>query len=179
MEKSPFYAVVDCGGVGYRLSITLATYESLPPAGNEVRLLAHLLHREDGMELFGFCDARERELFEKLISVTRVGPRLALAILSGAPFERIISAIATGDVETLAAIPKVGKKTAERIVMELRDKFELPTPVPQEDELFAQAVDALVVLGFSRSEATKAVARAVSENPNMQLDEIIKVALRG
>jgi len=178
-EKGTTYAVVDCAGVGYFLTISLYTYEQLPEVGERVRLLVHLVHREDLMELYGFATRQERDLFRRLISVSRVGPRVAVAMLSRVEPAELSQMIQTGDVAQLSKLPKVGKKTAERIILELRGKIpETSEAQFERDETFAQAVDALEALGFSRTEAISAVSRAKKSAPEASVDELIKIALR-
>ena len=178
-EKGTTYAVVDCAGVGYFLTISLYTYEQLPEVGERVKLFVHLVHREDLMELYGFATRQERELFRRLISVSRVGPRVAVAMLSRVEPAELLQMIQTGNVAELSKIPKVGKKTAERIILELRGKIpETSEAQFERDETFAQAVDALEALGFSRTEAISAVSKAKKSAPEAPVDELIKIALR-
>ncbi len=177
--KNSTSAVIDCGGVGYFLMIPVSTYERLPAVGSRVKLFVHLVHREDTMELYGFSSPAERELFRQLISVSRVGPRVAIAILSGSEPDRLVEIIKSGDVRALAKIPRVGKKTAERIIMELREKLGAePATEVITDDTTAEAIGALEALGFSRSEAVSAVAKAKKIAPDAPVDELIKLALK-
>ena len=123
LEKHPNQAVVEAGGVGYDVAIPISTYSSLPEAGKEVRLRIHTHVREDALALFGFLTQDEKLLFERLISVSGIGPKLAITVLSGLAAADLIAAIRAGEVERLVRIPGVGKKTAERMVLELREKL--------------------------------------------------------
>ena len=123
LEKHPNQAVVDVGGVGYDVTIPVSTYAHLPEAGAEVRLRIHTHVREDALALFGFLTQDEKALFEKLISVSGIGPKMAMAVLSGIPALDLIANIRRGEVDRLVRIPGVGKKTAERMILELREKL--------------------------------------------------------
>ena len=180
---APERVVVDVGGVGYQVSISLATYYELEKAGAEgrVRLFVHTHVREDQIALFGFWTEREKEIFERLIEVSGIGPRLAQVVLSGMPPEDLASALAAGDVARLTRIPGVGKKTAERMVVELRDKVAaLATEVPaaasgaSDDELVA----ALVNLGYKPAAAEKAVGETRKAAPEAAFHELLRLALR-
>ena len=124
LEKHPNQVIVDVAGVGYDLMVPISTFSSLPNAGNEVRLHVHTHVREDALALFGFMSTDEKLLFERLITVSGIGPRLAVSILSGLATPDLVAAIRGGSVEHLVRIPGVGKKTAERMVIELRDKLD-------------------------------------------------------
>ncbi len=164
ISKHPNQAIVECAGVGYDVTITVPTFSELPPAGTEVALFIHTHVREDALALFGFLRVQEKQLFEKLISVSGIGPKLAITILSGMATEQMVSAIRGADVARLTKIPGIGKKTAERMVLELRDKLEAfgatPEVVPvspvEEDVL-----SALVNLGYQRPAAERAVNAAI------------------
>jgi len=178
VSKTPVRAVVECAGVGYLLTITLSTYETLPETGKPAKLLVHLVHKEDAMELYGFATADEREFFRKLIAITRVGPKLAMAILSGTTMQNLANAVALGDISTISKIPRVGKKTAERIVLELKGKLEHTAEHVVGDEIVSSAIAALVGLGFTPKEAYDEVFRVKAKNPNASLDELIRFSLR-
>lgn len=164
ISKHPNQAIVDCGGVGYDVTITVPTFTDLPACGAEVALFIHTHVREDALALFGFLRAQEKQLFERLISVSGIGPKLAITILSGMPTELMVAAIRGGDVARLTKIPGIGKKTAERMVLELRDKLEafgtvqevVPVSPIEEDVL-----SALVNLGYQRAAAERAVGAAM------------------
>jgi Holliday junction DNA helicase RuvA len=168
LRKEPQEAVVDVGGVGYRVAIPLSTFYRIGEPGNEVTLLTHTHVREDTLALFGFLTAAEQALFERLIAVSGVGPRLALSILSGIEAPDLVSALRSSDVVRLTRIPGVGKKTAERLVLELKDKVqglaatEAPAP-PTAASAKEDLVSALLHLGYSRPEAEKGVGRALRE----------------
>lgn len=164
-EKHPGQAIVDVNGVGYELTIPISTFSKLPDTGSEVRLRVHTHVREDALLLYGFLTQDEKSLFEKLVSVTGIGPKLAVTVLSGLAAGDLQTAIRRGDVERLVRIPGVGKKTAERIILELRDK--LPAPVGDEAAPAAalSAIDqdvlsALLNLGCARPAAEAAVKKA-------------------
>src|ERR1700727_4097829 len=127
LEKHPNQAVVEAGGVGYDVTIPVSTYTHLPDTGAEVRLRIHTHVREDALSLYGFLTQDEKALFEKLISVTGIGPKMAMAVLSGIPVLDLIAHIRRGEVQRLVRIPGVGKKTAERMILELRDKLPAPS----------------------------------------------------
>ena len=167
LSKTPQTAVVEAGGVGYEVTISIPTFTALPGEGNEVALLVYTHVREDALALFGFTTATEKRLFEKLLSISGIGPKLAITVLSGLPPERLIAAIHGQDHATLTRIPGVGKKTAERIVLELKDKLNelAPTTIagvatPMSEDVLS----ALVNLGYPRATAQKAVEAAVGRN---------------
>src|SRR5690348_1982954 len=124
LEKHPNHAIVDVNGVGYELTIPVSTFSSLPENGIEVRLRVHTHVREDSLALFGFATPAEKAVFEKLIGVTGIGPKLAVTVLSGLDAKELVAAIRGGQIEALVRIPGVGKKTAERMIVELRDKLD-------------------------------------------------------
>lgn len=186
-RKGPSEVILDVGGVGYRILVSLATFYALPDEGEEVTLETYTGVREDAIHLYGFRDRREKRLFEQLITVSKIGPKLALNILSGIEAEDLRAAIAGGDVARLATVPGVGVKTAERMVVELRDKITALEPgiargaaaagIPGEARQDADdAVAALVNLGYRRKEAEKAVARASRDGAGA-LEEMIRRAL--
>ena len=184
LSLTPELAVVDVHGVGYAVSLPLPTYYELQklPAGAEVSLFVHTHVREDALALYGFWTERERALFERLITVSGVGPRLARAILSGLPPEVLLAALAAGDVARLTRIPGVGRKTAERLVLELREKAaELAaTPAadatrePDDEDLLV----ALVNLGYRRADAEKALADVRRESAGAGVPELLRMALK-
>jgi len=180
IEKRPDEAVIDVNGVGYRLFISLATYEKLPALGEKTALSAVTVAREDALSLFGFHDAEEKEVFGKLVSVSRVGPKLALQILSGVNASDLKSIIAQRDEAALSRVHGVGKKTAERIILELKDKF---ISVPGETTTFGAAphisdsIEALINLGYKRAQAEKAVMK-VSADGESELSTIIRKSLK-
>lgn len=169
ISKNPNQAIVDCGGVGYDVTISVATFSELPPEGVEASLYVHTHVREDQIALFGFADTREKRLFEKLLSISGIGPKLAITILSGISAERLVVAIRGGDHGTLTKIPGIGKKTAERIVLEIKDKLDdLAVPVSDGGVHHGPAADdalsALVNLGYPRPVAQKAIETAIERD---------------
>ena len=184
----PAYAVVEAGGVGYKCSTTTSTLAQLPPRESEVTLYTFLYLREDNMELFGFATEEELRCFRMLISVSGVGPKAALAILSGTTPQRLMLSIAAGDVKALKA-PGVGPKLTQRIVLELRDKVSaedvgrgvampfFPQAAAGGGEMStqAEAISALVALGYGQTDAASVVARLDGALP---VDELIKAALK-
>jgi holliday junction DNA helicase RuvA len=163
ITRHPNQAIVDVGGVGYDVAISVPTFSELPPLGSEVSLQIHTHVREDQIALYGFLRAEEKQLFQKLITVSGIGPKLGITILSGMPADEMANAISRNDVARLTKIPGIGKKTAERMVLELRDKLPVskveaaqvapPLSAVQEDVL-----SALVNLGYQRSAAEKALS---------------------
>ncbi len=187
-ERSAAHAVVECGGVGYLVSVSTNTAAALPRVGETVALRTRQVVREDSVQLFGFADAEELQLFDLLIAVNGVGPRLALAVLSGLRPQALARAIRDEQIGALVAIPGIGRKTAERLVVELRDKLEPlgfsagapaprgAAPVPR-DERFEDAVAALRTLGYTAAQATEAVRRAAEGGEALSLEDLVKRAL--
>ncbi len=178
--KHPNQAIVETGGVGYDVTISVPTFSELPAAGNEVALHIHTHVREDAIALFGFLRAEEKKLFEKLISVSGIGPKLAITILSGMAAADMVSAIRGNDVARLTRIPGIGKKTAERMVLELRDKLEgfgaapvAPAATPAEEDVLS----ALVNLGYQRAAAERAVAAAARGGNGANFDTLFRDSL--
>jgi Holliday junction DNA helicase RuvA len=166
--RRPEAVVVDCGGVGYRLAISAETLRHVPAAGKEVTLHSHLVVRDDQIALYGFATEEERDLFLMLIGVQAVGPKVALAVLSGGPPRELIGALAAGDAARLQAVPGIGKRTAERIIVELREKVGSaddgdPISVHRGDDPRLLARDGLVGLGFSHQEAAEMLESAPTE----------------
>lgn len=185
IEASPDDAVIDVSGVGYRLLISAATYHQLPEPGEQVLVLAHLHVKEDLMHLYGFLEEEERQLFRLLLSISGVGPKLALAILSGLQVQEIQEAIVSNMPERLFEISGVGKKTAARIVLELRDRIlKLQPPGGtktsfrvSDSSIRDDAVNALVTLGFSRSVAQKAVIGSLATLREPRLEDLVRESL--
>jgi Holliday junction DNA helicase RuvA len=167
LHKKPNLVLIDVHGVGYEVSIPLTSFYELPDEGNEVLLKVHTHVREDALALFGFCSQREKDFFVKLISISGIGPKLAVSILSGAKVEELAQAIAEGNLARLTAIPGVGRKTAERVVLELKSQIT-PFLLPEQaraagapagaDALHEDILSALVNLGYPRAGAEKALA---------------------
>jgi Holliday junction DNA helicase RuvA len=171
--KSPNQAIVDCNGVGYDVTISVATFSELPAEGAEAKLFIHTHVREDQIALFGFADTQEKRLFERLLTISGIGPKLAITVLSGISSERLVAAIRGGDYATLTKIPGIGKKTAERLVLELKDKLDdmaVPTAAattgPHHGPVADDALSALINLGYPRPIAQKAIEAAIEKNPS-------------
>ncbi|HEY2039303.1 MAG TPA: Holliday junction branch migration protein RuvA [Edaphobacter sp.] len=171
LSKSPNQAIVDCNGVGYDVNISVSTFSELPVEGAEARLFIHTHVREDQIALFGFADTQEKRLFERLLTISGIGPKLAITVLSGISSERLVAAIRGGDHATLTKIPGIGKKTAERVVLELKDKLEdmaVPTASaktgPHHGPAADDALSALINLGYPRPVAQKAIEAAIEKN---------------
>ena len=168
ITRHPNQAIVDAGGVGYDVTISVPTFSELPPLGGEVSLHIHTHVREDQLALYGFLRPEEKQLFEKLLTVSGIGPKLAITILSGMPTDEMVNAIRGNDVARLTKIPGIGKKTAERMVLELRDKLavagnEPAAVMPSFSALQEDVLSALVNLGYQRAAAEKALG-AVEKN---------------
>lgn len=187
VAKGPSMAVVMCGGLGYEVDIPLSTGFELPEAGAQVHLYTHFVVREDHQALHGFSRENERDLFRILIKVNGVGAKLAMAILSTLDAEEVVDCVRLGDINTLTSIPGIGKKTAERLIMDVADKVEhlawigqdearRPTPKASQDPRCEEAESALVALGYKPKDAAKAVAGALQES--MTVQELIRTALK-
>jgi holliday junction DNA helicase RuvA len=178
------HVVIECGGVGYRLSVSSQTLEQVPAVGREASLLAHLILRDDGIQLYGFASEAERELFLRLISVAGVGPKMALAALSGSPPGEIRKAIAAGDAKRFQVVPGIGRKTAERVIVELRESIagELASQTgaePASDDSRGLAREGLVALGYDPVEAEEMLDAAVGElGSDAAPEALIQTALR-
>lgn len=183
-RKDPTAVVLDVHGVGYGAFVTLSTFERLPDIGGEVMLVTYLHVREDAMQLYAFIDEAERHMFRDLLSITGIGARMAMTILSGSGADALRAHIAAGDVAALTRIPGVGKKTAERIVVELRDRVGRMAPgvalgVPTAGSMREEALLALQALGYPRAQAEKALAKAEAGLPSDRLStsELIRATL--
>jgi Holliday junction DNA helicase RuvA len=180
ISKHPNQAIVEAGGVGYDVAITVPTFSDLPTVGSEVALHIHTHVREDAIALFGFLRSDEKQLFEKLITVSGIGPKLAITILSGMPTADMVGAIRANDHARLTRIPGIGKKTAERMCVELRDKLEGFGETPAAAPVSPAAEDvisALTNLGYQRAVAEKAVERAIASAGREDFDAIFRAAL--
>ncbi|HUG54393.1 MAG TPA: Holliday junction branch migration protein RuvA [Vicinamibacteria bacterium] len=184
LRKSPQELIVDVGGVGYRVAIPVSTFYRLGEEGTEASLRVHTHVREDALSLFGFLTAHEHDLFERLIQVAGVGPRLAVNILSGIEAADLAAALRGSDVARLTRVPGVGKKTAERLVVELKDKMPPAPPSALEEEATAAAspkedlLSALAHLGYSRGEAERGVDRALREDGSGRFEDLLRRALQ-
>ncbi|MDA8365152.1 MAG: Holliday junction branch migration protein RuvA [Gammaproteobacteria bacterium] len=182
LHREPPLLLVDVGGVGYELEAPMSTFYDLPQAGENVTLFTHLVVRDDAHLLYGFSRDRQRRLFRSLLKVNGVGPRVALAILSGLSDEDLLRCIAQEDIARLTRVPGIGRKTAERLIIELRDKVEpAPTagavhPAAVPSDPMQEAVSALVALGYKPQEANRAVSAVPPEG--LRSEEIIRQALK-
>lgn len=182
-DKGKDYLVLETGGVGYQLSVSASTLSAAPPMGSIMKCYTWLSVREDALELYGFSSKEEKRMFERLRSVSGVGPKTALAILSALNLRDLSVALVTGDIQTLTRAPGIGKKTAQRLVLELREKVEdgeLTGGVPvlnKAGDPASEAIEVLMSLGCTASEAAQAVAKAAGSAGTT--DEIIRLALKG
>ncbi len=184
VQKFPTKIIMNVNGVGYEVNISLNTYEQLPRDPETIQILTYLHVREDSMQLFGFFSADERDLFVKLIGVSGVGPRLAQGMLSGTTPQDFKTAVLTNDLGRLTAIPGVGRKTAQRLVLDLKDKFqsdklqEMAAEPTLRESILEEAVLALVSLGYKQGIAQKAVQEVLRREPELNtLEELIKFSL--
>jgi Holliday junction DNA helicase RuvA len=186
LEKHPNLAIVDVHGVGYEVMIPVSAFSSLPERGQPVRLFIHTHVREDALSLFGFLTAGDKALFEKLITVSGIGPKLAITALSGLQSDDLVAAIRSGAIEQLVRIPGVGKKTAERMVLELRDKLDLigapgraaASPKSSFGATEEDVISALMNFGANRASAEAAVNKARSTSESNDFDELFRRALK-
>ena len=178
--RRPDHVVIEtASGVGYRLAVSAETLRQVPAAGESVSLLTHLVVREDALSLFGFATEEERDLFLLLLGVQSVGPKMALAVLSGGPPRELLSAVAGGDTARLQAVPGIGKRTAERIVVELREKVGVPTTedpivITRGDDPRSLAREALLGLGYTPQETDGLLREVTGDTP----EDLIAAALR-
>jgi Holliday junction DNA helicase RuvA len=182
LVRRPDHVVIESGGVGYRLSVSAETLKAVPARGKEASLHSQLVARDDSLSLYGFASEEERDLFAHLTSVSGIGPKVAIAILSGGPPRELLRAIAAGDAKRFQAAPGVGKRTAERLIVELREKVageltedSLGAAPAGEDDQRGLARDGLMHLGYTLTEAEKLLAGAEGESA----EELIGAALRG
>jgi Holliday junction DNA helicase RuvA len=191
IQKEPNSAIIDVGGVGYDVIIPLSTFYELGEPGSDVTLKIHTHVREDALQLFGFWTPREKELFLKLTSVSGVGPKLGITMLSGMPAAELISAITNNDLVKLTSIPGVGRKTAERVVVELREKLATMAIESREADRAAarelgageaavrdDTVAALIALGYPKAISERAVSFALREEGERTIEAVLKRALR-
>ncbi|HSO98189.1 MAG TPA: Holliday junction branch migration protein RuvA [Solirubrobacteraceae bacterium] len=177
------HVVVACSGVGYRLAVSAETLRHVPAVGGSCQLHAHLAVRDDALALYGFATEEERELFLMLLGVQSVGPKVALAVLSGGPPRELLGVLAAGDSARLQAVPGIGKRTAERIIVELREKVGATLPetairVTRSDDPRSVARDGLVGLGYSAQEADELLDRAVGDEPEALIADALRAARR-
>ena len=182
VEKTPTEVVIDCNGVGYHINISLHTY-SLLPNTDFVKLFTHLIIKEDAHTLYGFVEKSEKEIFKMLLLVSGIGAGIARTMLSSLEPKQIIQALASGDVATIQSIKGIGGKTAQRAILDLKDKvlkiYDLDeVSMSQHNTNRDEALSALEVLGFIRKSSEKLVDKVISENPNASVEVIIKQALK-
>jgi holliday junction DNA helicase RuvA len=193
LSKSPNSVIVDVSGVGYEVNIPVSTFYELEDTGEKVKLRIYTHVKEDALQLYGFKTARERELFINFISVSGIGPKIGIALLSGMNADELIASIKTNNLARLTLIPGVGKKTAERLIVDLREKMAAlstaqseeqsgaPTAAADaspEDSVRSQALSGLMNLGYQRSAAEKAIDTALSEGGDVSVESILKRSLR-
>jgi Holliday junction DNA helicase RuvA len=193
LSKQATSVILDVAGVGYEVTIPLSTFYDLEDLGSTVQLRIYTHVREDALQLFGFKTARERELFMRLISVSGIGPKLGITLLSGMSADEMIASIRTNNLARLTLIPGVGRKTAERLVVELREKVAaLSSPeleeelgakaevrtAPTEDSVRADALSALLNLGYQRTAAEKAIDSTVGEGDDISVESVLRRSLR-
>ena len=178
MQKDPARVIVDVNGVGYEIFIHLTTFTALPDTGSEVSIDIHTHVREDIIALYGFSTRRERTIFEKLMTISGIGPKLAVTILSGGSVDDLAGAIKRSDLARLTAIPGVGKKTAERIVLELKDKLRDFAEAVQKPGVETDVMSALENLGYSRVLVESALQRAANGDRGAAFDVLFKRALQ-
>ncbi|MGN0134042.1 MAG: Holliday junction branch migration protein RuvA [Anaerotignum sp.] len=187
-RRAESYIIIETGGIGYQIFVSPATLAKLPQTGERVKVFTYFSVKEDGVSLYGFASAEEQEMFHKLLTVSGVGPKGALGFLSQLTPQEIILAIISEDVKTLSKAPGVGRKTAQRVILELKDKFKTEEALSMGEELQGdaetsvggdakfEAIDAMTALGYSRSEAAKAVNAVAAEG--MSTEDILKAALK-
>jgi len=185
LDKQPNRLIIDVQGVGYELHVPLSTYYDIGDDGTDVALRVYTHVREDALQLYGFLTELERQLFERLISINGIGPKLAIVVLSGLDSRELVAAVQRGDVARLVSIPGIGKKTAERIVLELRDRLaqlSVPASVTPAattgDRLRGDLVSALQNLGYHRPQAEKAVESTLASSPDATFEDALRQVLR-
>jgi Holliday junction DNA helicase RuvA len=186
-DKQPNRVIVDVGGIGYDVHVPLSTFYNLGDEGAEVSLRVHTHVREDALQLYGFLTELERQVFERLIAISGIGPKLAIVVLSGMEPRELVTAVQRADVARLTTIPGIGKKTAERIVLELKDRLTqiavpaapgAAAPESSADQLRFDLLSALLNLGYHRQQAEKAIDATVKSNPDASFEHAVRTALR-
>ncbi len=179
LEKEPTRIVVECQGVGYEVFVPFSTYQVIPSKDETIFIFTHLVHRELSMELFGFSRKKERELFRLLLNISGIGPRVALAVLSGMPVDEFLGAVARGESKYLTKINGVGRKKAERIILELKDKIGDIKPekseAPSESD---EARKVLLALGYKEVDIDRSLKKIASLRPGSDTETIVKLALK-
>lgn len=188
IKSAPDHVVIEVNGIGYRVFIPLSSYENLPPPGEEMSILTYLHVREDELSLYGFIAEEERQLFKMLLGVSKIGPKVALAILGGIPVSSFKHAIVSGDARLLSTIHGIGQKTAERLIVELKDKITLIPRLQEEaarvrlvegDKKISDVLEALISLGCSHAKAHRAIKKALGNiEPESSTEELLKESLK-
>jgi len=184
-KKNPVFAVIDCNGVGYEVNIPLSTFDKLPEIGKEVEIQIHFSMTEnDGIRLFGFFSVEEKGLFRQLISISKIGPKTALSILSGLSVQDLIQAVQTENVSLISTIPGLGKKSSERLIIELKDKVgkirieDIISSETGKPDIIREAESALITLGYRPLEVKKTIARLLKNNDYQSSEEVIKATIK-
>ena len=186
-EKNSLYVTIDCNGVGYLVYVPLSTLDKLPGLDNEVKLFIHFSMNDDGIKLFGFYSKQERDIFQLLIGVSRIGPKIGLSILSGLSIEDFISAINENNIKLLSTVPGLGKKSSQRLVVELKDKIKdryselvlkQSSQMIDDDGIFTEAENALMTLGYKPRKVKKVLAALIKNNNFGSAEQLIKIAIR-
>ena len=184
-KKSPFSAVVDCSGVGYEINIPLSTFDKLPEIDKTVEIQIHFtMNESEGIRLFGFWTLEEKEMFRQLVSISKIGPKTAISVLSGISVPNLIRAVQTGDVKLISTVPGIGKKSAERLIIELKDKVgkivfkDIPIADLEKMDIVREAESALVTLGYKLYEIRKVLIRLTKENDFDSSEELLKAAIK-
>jgi len=184
-KKSPFLAVLDCSGVGYEINIPLSTFDKLPEIGKTVEIQIHFtMNESEGIRLFGFWTLEEKEMFRQLVSISKIGPKTAISVLSGISVPDLIRAVQTGDVKLISTVPGIGKKSAERLIIELKDKVgkivfkDVPIADLEKMDIVREAESALVTLGYKLYEIRKVLIRLTKENDFDSSEELLKAAIK-
>jgi Holliday junction DNA helicase RuvA len=176
VEKTGEHTIVDVHGVGFKISVPSSTYSKLPEKGEEIEVYTYMYVREDALRLYGFLSLEELDIFERLINVSGVGPKAAINIMSGVSVSALKNAIDRGDVGILMSIAGIGKKTAQRLILELKGKLEIREVVIKKE--VEEAIVALVSLGYTSSDARTAVNKAASESKSYTVEDLVKKALK-
>ncbi len=184
-RKNPVFAVIDCNGVGYEVNIPMSTFDKLPEIGKEIEFQIYFSMTEnDGIRLFGFFSVEEKDLFRQLISISKIGPKTALSILSGLSVLDLIQAVQTGNVGLITTIPGMGKKSSERLIIELKDKVgkigidNIISSETGKPDIIHEAESALITLGYRPLEVKKTIARLMKDNNYQSSEEVIKATIK-
>lgn len=184
-KKFPFLAVVDCNGVGYEINIPLSTFDKLPEIGKKVEIQIHFtMNESEGIRLFGFWSLEEKEMFRQLLSISKIGPKTAISVLSGISVPNLIRAVQTSDVKLISTVPGIGKKSAERLIIELKDKVgkiafeDVPIADLEKMDIVREAESALITLGYKLYEIRKVLFRLTKENDFDSSEELLKATIK-